>query len=594
MKIQIRNRVELVEAAVGKRPMDLVIKNVQLVNVFTGEIYAADIGIHDGFIAHIEADPDCIEKNKYEMEGKEYLDAKGMFAVPGFIDTHLHIESSMLTPANYAKVVIPHGTTTIITDPHEIGNVLGIDAVEYMHEASENLPLRNYILAPSCIPAVPGLENAGATFQADDIERLLKLERVVGLGEVMDFSGVINNSERMVEILELAEKKGVFIQGHSPMLSGRNLSAYICAGPNNDHESRFGQEARNKLRMGMTVDARESSMSQNVAEIVSATKNFFYPPNMTLCTDDREPGDILRDGHMNFAVKKAIEAGLDTIHAIRCATIQAASSIGIENLGAIAPGYAADILLMPDLKDMKSEYVLCRGKLVAKGGKLLETIQQIEHEVEKIDTVNLKQPLEEDFRIKCEGTDTHASVNVINYLSINSSITEYKTENVPIKNGYIDISHDDDLNIVVVFNRYGKENKSIGLVRNFGLKRGAVAATVSHDSHNLTVVASNEKDALAAVNAVIQSKGGISCALDGKVLDILPLPIAGLMSPQSAEEIDKTISRMKEKIRGLGIDNKNPLLRIATIALPVIPNAKITDVGLVSVSEQKIIPLFAQ
>lgn len=594
MKIPVRNRIELVEAAIGKRLMDIVIKNTRLVNVFTGEIYSADIGIYDGFIAHIEADPDCTEENRNEMEGKTYIDGKGMFAVPGLIDTHLHIESSMLTPANYAKAVVPHGTTTIITDPHEIGNVLGIDAVEYMHEASENLPIRNYILAPSCIPAVPGLENSGATFLADDIEKLLKLERVIGLGEVMDFNGVINNSERMVKILELADRKNVFIQGHSPMLKGRNLSAYICAGPNNDHESRFGQEARDKLRMGMTVDARESSMSQNVSEIVSAMKDFCYPPNMTLCSDDREPGDILRDGHINFAVKKAIEAGLDTVYAIRCATIQAANSLGIKNLGAVAPGYTADILLIPDLKDMKPEYVFCKGELVAKGGKLLVDIENKEYEVEKINTVNLKQPTEEDFKIKVEEEKSHVSVRVINYLSINSSLTEYKVEDIPIRNGYLDISYDDDLNIVVVFNRYGKGNKSIGLVRNFGIKKGAIAGTVSHDSHNVTVVASNEEDALVAVNAIIESEGGISCALDGEVLDTLPLPIAGLMSPLPAEELDKIISRMKESIRGLGIDNKNPLLRIATIALPVIPSAKITDLGLVSVTDQKLVTFFVK
>ena len=279
MKILPSDKKGLIEAAIGKRLCDLVIKNANIVNVFTGEIYIGDIGIYDGFIAHISTSID--NKNTESIKAKKYYDAEGDIVIPGLIDSHIHIESTLMTPKNFAREVIPYGTTTVVTDPHEIANVYGIRGVKYMHDSSEGLPMRQYVLAPSCVPAVLGLENSGAEFFSEEIEELLKLDRVIGLGEVMDFVGVIENSDRMVCILNEAEKRGGFIQGHAPFLSGRVLSSYLCGGATTDHESRTSQEARDKIRNGMYVDARESSISKNVDAIVKGVSGFRYLDNLT-------------------------------------------------------------------------------------------------------------------------------------------------------------------------------------------------------------------------------------------------------------------------------------------------------------------------
>ncbi len=598
MKLLMKDTETLIEASLGIRPMDLVIRNIKLFNVFTGEIYSADIGIYNGIIAHIDADPDALldeeSRKKYAIVGKQEFDGQGLYAIPGLIDSHVHVESSMMTPSNFAKVIIPHGTTTIITDPHEIGNVLGLDAVKYMIEASENLPMKQYILVPSCVPAVPGVENSGAEFGQEEIKEVMNWDRVLGLGELMDFKGVISRSRRMMEILNLAKDKNIFVQGHAPGLSGRGLSAYLCAGAKTDHEVRVGQEARDKMRFGMTLDARESSMSRNVEDIVNAIKDFHCPPNLTFCSDDRESSDLLTEGHINHVVRRAMESGLKPIDAIRAATLNAARSIGIENLGAIAPGYVADIVLLPSLAEMKPTYVFHEGKLVAQNGKLTIEISEKDFEIEKRNTVNLNCPTVEQFKIKAQIRKGKIATRVISYFSQHSSLTEYKIEELSVEDGYLDIREHEELKYIAIFNRYGTNDYSTGIVRNFGIKEGAIASTVSHDSHNVTVAWSSPEDGELAVKTLIEIGGGIVCVKDGKVLGQLKLPIAGLMSKLSCEELTIEIEKMKEIAKQLGIESKNPLLRIATLALPVIPNAKITDKGLVEVNTQKIVSLFEQ
>ena len=366
MKIMPENKEKLIDAAMGKIQCDLVISNAQIVNVITGEIYKGDIGIYGKHIAHIQCDPDALNREEKKLTAKEYYDAKGEYIIPGLIDAHVHIESSMMTPRNFAKAVIPHGTTTVVTDPHEIANVCGLDGVRYMHESSEKLPMRQFILAPSCVPAVPDMENAGAEFHADDMEKMLELDRVIGLAEVMDFQGVINNDQRMVDIINVFEERNLFMQGHLPFVSGRDLSAYAAAGPNSDHESRTGQEARDKMRIGIYVDARESSISKNVEDIVSSVKDFKYLNFLTFCTDDREPEDILKKGHMNDVVRTAIKAGLHPLDAIRGATFNTAVQLGIKNLGAIAPGFTADLIQCRSLEELIPSAVFFEGKMVAK------------------------------------------------------------------------------------------------------------------------------------------------------------------------------------------------------------------------------------
>lgn len=594
MKINPNDKKGLIEAALGKRQCDLVIENVKVVNLFTGEIYNGDVGIYDGFIAHIESNPDKEDREHIKIEGKKYYNGEGKYIIPGFIDAHIHIESTMMTPSNFAEAVIPHGTTTVVTDPHEIANVLGIEGVKYMHENSKDLPMRQYILAPSCVPAVLGKENSGAEFFRKEIEELFNLDRVIGIGEVMDFLGVVNNDDRMVEILEAAEEKDLFIQGHAPFLDGRMLSAYVCAGPISDHESRIEKEVRDKLRVGMYVDARESSISKDIKSLVKGVKDFRYLDTLTICTDDREPEDILRTGHINDVVRQAVQGGLNPLDAIRSATLNSAREIGIKNLGAISPGYVADMIITESLEDIKPDAVFFKGELVAEKGELLNPIKNSNEEIENRNTIYVEDMKEEDFKIKAPIKEGKVKVNVIKYTSLSFSPTELEVEEVPVKDGYLDISEDKDLKFAMVINRHkGHETKSYALIRNFGTKEGAIGSTVSHDCHNITLVYDNYLNALEVFKDIKNMAGGISCAKEGKVLNHLQLPVAGLISTKKCKDLAIECDAMKDSLRGLGLTEiPNPLLRIATLALPVIPRVKMSDLGIIEVLSKKIIPLF--
>lgn len=595
MKIMPNDKKGLIESALGKKECDLAIENANILNLFTGEIYKGDVGIYDGFISHIRENIDR-DTEEDRIKAKKYYDAKGKYLIPGLIDAHIHIESTMMTPRNFAEAVIPHGTTTVVTDPHEIANVCGIEGVKYMVDNSKDVPMRQFILAPSCVPSVPGKENAGAEFKKEEIEEILNLDRVIGLGEVMDFLGVINNDKRMVDILNLVEEKDLFIQGHAPYLSGKDLSAYMCAGPITDHESRSSQEARDKLRVGMYVDARDSSISKNVEDIVNGIKDFRYLDYLTLCTDDKEAADILENGHMNEVVISAIKSGINPIDAIRSATLNIAREINIRNLGAIAPGYVADMLIVDSLESIKPEAVFFKGELVAQNGELKKRVEKKEFDIENRNTVYVDNIEENDFKIKAPINEGLIKTNVIKYRSLKSSSTDFVVEELPVKDGYIDISHDSDLKYVIVINRHkGFETKGYGIVRNFGTSEGAIASTVSHDSHNLTITYDDPKNAFVVAKDLIEIGGGISCAKNGKFIEHLELPIAGLLSKKPCKELAEEAAKMKKALRGLGlIDIKNPLLRIATLALIVIPNAKMSDLGMIDVLTQEIKGLFVE
>lgn len=590
MKIQPKDKRALLKAALGEIKSDLAIKNIRLVNVITGEIYPASVFVYDGMIAHVE----------YENTGREeefaetVTDGNGKYLIPGLIDAHEHIESSMMTPRNFAKAVIPGGTTTVITDPHEIGNVWGIEGVRYMHESSEGLPMRQLIDIPSCVPAVPGLEHAGAEFGPREIEELAKLERVVGLAEIMDYLDVIHGGDRMMDIIGTAEKHGLYLQGHAPFVAGRMLSAYLCGGPNTCHESRTAQEAREKMRSGMRVDARDSSITKNVEAIWDGVKDFKFFDNFCLCTDDREADDILHNGHINDVVRAAIKYGMDPVAAIKSATLNSAREAGIQNLGAIAPGYAADMLLVDDLRELTPSHVYFGGRLVALEGKLLAEIEDKSYPLETANSVHVRKLTEDDFTIHAPAADGTVKVNLMKYWDMNLSTTDIMCEEVPVKDGKIDISQDHDLKFVAVVNRYeGNDNIALGVVRGFGTKTGALASTVSHDSHNLTIVYDDPKDALTAAEELARTGGGMCAVKDGTILHTLSLPLAGLMSLKPAEELAKDSAMMKDANRALGLTNmENPLLRIVTLALPVIPDAKMSDMGLVQVTAKRIVPLF--
>lgn len=584
------NRKELIKAALGLVECDLAIKNAQLLNVFTGEVYPATVFVYDGAIAHVEYRN--LEEGLDKV--KNVVDAEGKYLIPGLIDAHMHVESSMLTPRNFAKVSIPSGTTTIVMDPHEIGNVYGVEGVKYMHDSGEGLPQRQFVDIPSCVPAVPECENAGAEFFAKEIEELAELKRVIGLAEVMDYIGVINQEDRMADIIHAAERKGLYLQGHAPFVSGRNLSAYLIGGPVTDHESRTGEEAIEKLRSGMYIDSRESSITHNVKDIWEGVKHCKFFDHYCLCTDDREADDLLHEGHINYVVNAAIKYGMDPITAIKSATLNTAREINVTDLGAIAPGYVADMLLVEDLSNIHPTHVFFEGKLVAQDGKLLQPIEDKEYEIETRNSVQLKELSLDDFHVDTPVENGKVNVNVMVYPNLELSSTYVEKTEFEVKDGSI-VLPNDDYKFVIVLNRYGKGTIGKGIVKGFGTKKGALASTVSHDSHNLTVVYDNEADALLVANTLKECGGGMCAAYNGTVLSTLPLPLAGLMSLKSAEELSVVSQKMKQAIVELGLtDMENPLLRIVTLALPVIPEVKMSDLGLVDVLTKKIIPFYAE
>lgn len=579
-------RRELIKAALGYNSATLKIENANLVNVFSGEIYLANIYIYGKYIADIvEVDKDSNKK------AEKTIDIQGKYLVPGFIDSHLHIESSHLTPYHFAEAVIPKGTTTIIADPHEICNAMGEEGLDYMLKASEGLPMNQYYLVPSCIPSVVGLENTGSEFDAELVDKLLDKERVLGLGEVMDYIGVIHNDKRMEDIIDVAYQKKMFLQGHSPELQGQELSAYLCGGPYTCHETRNGVHAIDKIRKGMTVDARESSISKNIRGIVENIKNFKSPRNLTLCTDDREPKDILEKGHINDCVRVAIDAGLDPIEAIRAVTLNTAQIYKLDKRGAIAPSYFADMLVIDNLKDINVEKVFFEGKLVAENDKLLVDIKKPQISTEKKNSVEIGELSLEDFKIKAPIENGKLEIIGMEYISKFTSVTRKKNFIVDVKNGYVDLKGT-DLNFAIVINRYGKGTKSITVVENFYMNRGAIATTYSHDSHNLTIIYKNPKDALFAAQRVKEIAGGIVLIENEKVVKEMPFPIAGMLSKKDALHLGNDIVEMNKILRDYGIETASPITRPSTLSLIVIPEVKLSDMGLIEVVSQKIIKQF--
>lgn len=594
MKIYPKDRAKLVDAAAGRIPCDLVIKNANMVNVFTKEVYKADVGVYDGFIAHIHADPDGLGRQELPLEGKTVYDAKGAYLIPGFIDSHIHVESTMMTPRYFARAVIPHGTTTVVTDPHEIGNVLGVEGVKYMHECSADLPMRHYILAPSCVPSVPGRENGGAEFGVKEIGELLDMERCIGLAEVMDYPGVINNSPRMLDIVGLVYERDMFIQGHAFCTYGRELSAYACGGPRSDHECIGAQDARDRIRIGINVDARESSISQDVMDIVSGAKDYQYCDNITFATDDTESHDIVKRGHENHIARLAVKAGMDPIDAVRVATLNGAREVGIKNLGAIAPGYVADLLVVESLEELEPTAVFYEGDLVAENGKLTVDIPDKAYPVETRNTVKLPQVSEEDFRIKAPVESGSVRCNVIKFDPQKSFMTEFIQEEIPVKDGYLDLSGDDDLKFAVVVNRYGKNTIGKAVVRGYGIKTGGVGSTVAHDCHNIVMIYDTPQNAMAMLQDLGKTGGGYVCIRDGEILDRIVLPVAGLMSNTPIDVVAKQSAAFKEALEKLGLTGVEfPLFIMAILPLPVVPSARLTDLGMVNSLTQEFVEIFA-
>lgn len=582
-----KDRARLVDAAMGRIPCDISFENAKLVNVITGEIYEASVDVLDGVIVRVREDG-----RPASVASREVVDCEGRYLMPGYIDTHMHVESTMMVPENFGKQAIVWGTTTAVTDPHEIGNVMGIDGVAYMLESALRSPLRQYVLAPSCVPAVPALEGAGAAFFAAEVADLLDRDGVIGIAEIMDYIGVYQNDPRMRGIIDEGLKRGMFLQGHSPSVHGDALNAYLCAGPVSCHEARAPQEVVEKLRLGMHINVKSSSLSDTAKPIVDAIRSLPWNDNVSICTDDVHAADLLREGHISHVVNVCVENGLDPLLAARCATYNAAREYHFEDLGAIAPGYVADIQLVDSLSGVMPYAVYREGRLVAKQGRLVGDVAA-EAAYPHVNTVDIPQIHGiDDFRLRAPMAEGEADVLLFDTdraaMRPGQALVYGK---LPVHDGYVDISADARLTHVCVVNRYGSGDKTIVPALNFELD-GAVASTISHDSHNLTVCYSDPESAYAAARELERVGGGMCVAQGGKVLATLPLPVGGLMSPLPCEQLASDIEAFGKALASISRASDDMLLRIAVLALPVRPGYIITDRGIVSGDTQEFVPIF--
>jgi adenine deaminase len=568
--------MSMIDVAMGRVKAQLVFKNINVINVFTEEIYKADVAIHDGYIAGIG-----------EYSGAVELDMDGKYICPGFIDGHVHIESSMVTPGEFARAVMPRGTTTIIADPHEIANVKGIAGIKYIIEGAENIPLDIFIMLPSCVPSTP-FENSGSVLKAEDLLELINHPKVLGLGELMDYPSVVTCEKNIINKIVLAKNAHKMMDGHAPGISDKQLNAYILPGVRTEHECSTAEEATERLRLGMFIMLREGSAARNVVNLLPAVSDATLS-RCLFCTDDRHPEDILSHGHIDNNIRVAVKNGFDPIKAIQMATINAARCYNLPNIGAIAPGYKANVVILNSLSDMDIYQVYKKGRLVAENGVALFEIRSI-NDSRMRNSVNIKKLEQNSFAIG----DIEGLTNVIGLMP-HSLITNKLKLNVVSKAGkYFDDEDDMLLKIAVVERHHQTGNIGLGLVKGMGLKNGAIASSVAHDSHNIVVIGDNDGDMMAAVNHLQNIGGGICIVSEGSVLHSLSLPIAGLMSDLTLEVVDDRLKMMLKEAYSMGVSREyDPFMTLAFLALPVIPELKITDLGLFDTIEYKFCTLKA-
>lgn len=566
------NKKHLIRVAQGLEPADLVLKNAEVFHVYTGEFILCDIAIADGYIAGTGS-----------YFGIEEIDMQGRYITPGFIDAHVHIESSMLTPYQFAKAALPCGVTTIVTDPHEIANVCGAKGIQYMLDATEQLPLNVYFMLPSCVPATD-FEDSGAVLLAEDLEPFMEHPRVLGLAEVMNAPGVLQQDENVMAKLEMAGKGR--IDGHAPGLTSSQLMGYAAAGITTDHECITKEQALDRLRAGIKVMLREGTAAKNMRGLLP-TVNPDTAPYFMFCADDKIPAELLDSGYINYMVKTAIEEGVSVANALQIATINAARHYGIKDAGAILPGRRADLLVFDNLDEWKPRQVYKDGRLAVDNGRLLQEgrncdSSSLEH------TVNLAPVTVESFRLPLK-TEMANVIGLVPYQIVtNKAVLSVKR----VDGCAVSDVENDILKLAVLERHHATGNIGLGLVKGFGLKRGALASTVGHDSHNLIVIGTNDEDMLAAVQELQRIGGGICIAEDGQIRGILPLPVGGLMTNEPALMVAKQQAEMIALAREMGVPEfYSPFLTLAFLSLPVIPSLKLTDRGLVDVDSFKFIPL---
>lgn len=564
----------IINVARGLEKADLVIKNASVVNVLSEEIYKADIAVANGLIAGIGKDY-CGEKE---------IDVNGAFVCPSFIDGHVHIESTMMLPDEFAKVVLPAGTTTVVTDPHEISNVFGLHGISFMHEAAKDLPLSFYTMLPSCVPATP-FETSGFDLNAYDLALLIDKPWVLGLAEMMNFTGVLNQDKNVMAKLELAKSKNKQIDGHAPYLKGKDLCAYVSSGVKSDHECTNPEEAVEKLRAGMYIMIREGTAAKDLDALIPVLKTY----NTRKCifvTDDRHPSDLKE--HINGMVRRAVEAGLDPIKAIQIASLNTAEYFGLRNLGAVAPGYRADLLVLPDLKTFKPDVVLKDGKIVARNGKAEIPTRKDDFLSMMRGSVNVKWITPEDFKIEAKSSKVRALEVIPHQLITKSIVSE-----ISIEDGNAVSNVDTDtLKICVIERHRASGNIGKGFVKGFNLKSGAIASTVAHDSHNMIVIGTNDFDMYTAAVALIKAQGGKVVVKDGKILCEFQLPIAGLMSDKDFDFVLNKCEELNAAAHSIGCSIDDPFMTMGFLSLPVIPELKITDKGIFDTQKFDFVDIF--
>ena len=561
---------QLIQVAKGELAADLILANARVVNVFNGEIEAGNVAICGGRIAGV---------GDYR-QAKQVMDLGGRYLAPGLIDGHTHLESSMLDVGQYARAVVPRGTSAIITDLHEIANVCGLEGMRYVLNCARRLPLEVFLMAPSCVPATH-LETSGASLGADDIQKVLRWRGCIGLGEVMNFPGVIGGDEGVLS--KIYHAGGKVIDGHAPGVTGKELNAYIAAGIYSDHESVALEEAREKLRQGMHIMIREGSAEKNLEALLPLVTDKTYKRCM-LVVDDRSCVDLLRDGDIDAVVRKAIRSGLDPARAVQMATINTAEYFHLDRLGAVAPGYLANLIVIGDLSGFQIDEVFYRGRLVARGGEPLfpaysPTVRGLTN------TVNIRPFNQDALRMAASGGE-QAVIEIVP----GQIITRKREEKVKVAGGVVVPDNSRDiLKLVVVERHKATGNIGLGLVTGSGLKRGALASSIAHDSHNIVAVGASDEDIFAAIQEIEKLQGGLVVAAGGKVLASLALPIAGLLSAEPLEVVVENLDRVERAAADLGTALPSPFSTLSFLALPVIPELRLTDLGLVDVNQFRLI-----
>lgn len=562
---QLAAKQRIIAVAAGREKADFVLKNAKYLNVFSNEFLCGDIAVANGLIAGV---------GKYD--GKIEIDVSGKLVLPGFIDAHIHLESSMVTPAEFAKAVVAHGTTTVITDPHEITNVMGIDGVEYMIQASQNLPIDVHFMMPSCVPATE-IDESGAELDCKDIDLYLDNKKVLGLAEMMNYVGVINGDKNVLSKIVTSQAHHKKIDGHAPELSGNDLNAYIAAGVYSDHECSTFENALEKLRKGQFIMIREGTAAHNLKALMPLLTQQYYSRCM-FATDDKHPSDLLYGGHIDYIVKQALKNGADPIVALKTATHHAARYFLLNNKGAIASGYLADIVVVNNLEDFNVETVFKCGKLVFDGEVKDFSAPTVDEELAEkcFDTFHLDSVTPSSFKVD-------GKLGLIGLVG-----GELLTRNLGTADK-IDVEND-ILKIACIERHKGTNHIGVGYVKGYSLKSGAVATSVAHDSHNIITVGCNDDDIAVAVNAIKDSKGGIAVVENGKIKALLELPIAGLMSDEPLTTVNEKLENAKSSAYELGADKSiDPFMTLSFLSLPVIPSLRITTKGVFDAENWKML-----